>query len=208
LSAANGLLRHQANRFSSPFVSIKKSQKLETNRLVGNTNQPMFVPLIVGAAGQNRMAVEVAQFIAQELAKRNGVETEMIGLGNLADAKLAQAEAMILVVPEYNYGLPDMLKKVLDNSLPKQTGRVVGICDLSPGWFGGSRLLESLLPMMRKSGLIPIFWDENLAQSEEFLGNSATPAEQIQRQLLDNFLRDLLWMAFALRQRRDNILSN
>ncbi|MGH7596893.1 MAG: NADPH-dependent FMN reductase [bacterium] len=201
LSAANGLLPHRANRFSVPFVSIEKSQKPETNRMVGNTSQPMFVSIIVGAVGKNRVAVEVAKFIAQEIAKRNGVETEMVDLGNLADAQLAQAEAMILVMPEYNYGFPDVLKNVLARNLPEHAGRVVGICDLSPGWFGGSRLFETLLPMMRKSGLIPIFWNENRSTGEEFFDTA-------RGERIDSFLNELLWMAMMLRQRRKNNVPN
>jgi hypothetical protein len=203
LSAANGLLPQQANRFSLPFVSIEKSQRPETSRLAGNTSQPIFVPVIVSAAGQNHVAGEVAQVIAQEIAKRKGVETALISLGDLASVKLKQAEAVILVVPEYNYGFPEALKNLLAGSLLEQTGRVAGICDLSPGWFGGARLLETLLPMMRHCGLIPIFWDENRSKGEDFFGASGA-----WRQRLDNFLQDLLWMAVALRQRREHKLSN
>ncbi|MCI0693780.1 NAD(P)H-dependent oxidoreductase [candidate division KSB1 bacterium] len=201
LSAANGLLPHQANRFSMPFVSIEKSQKPETNRTVGNTNQPMFVPVIVGAVGQNHVAGEVAQLIVQAIAKRNGVETKVVGLGNLASVKLVQADAMILIVPEYNYGYPDVLKTVLEKNLPERARTVVGICDLSPGWFGGSRLLETLLPVMRKSGLIPIFWDENRSTGEEFF--EAACGERI-----DSFLKELLLMAAMLRQHREALLPN
>lgn len=201
LSAANGLLPPQANRFSIPFVSIKKSQKPETNRVVGNTSQPMFVPVIVGAVGQNRVAGEVAQIITQEIAKRKGVETALISFGDVASAKLKQVEAMILVVPEYNYGFPDVIKNLLADNLPEQTGRVAGICDLSPGWFGGARLLETLLPMMRKSGLIPMFWDENCSTGEEFFDTA-------RGERIDSFLNQLLWMAMMLRQRREAFLSN
>ncbi len=201
LSAANGLFPPHANRFSIPFVSIKKSSKPETNRIAGNTSQPIFVPVIVGAVGRNRMAAEVAQFIARQLAQRNGVETAMIGADNLADAQLAQTEAMILVVPEHNYGFPDVLKNVLGRHLPEHTGRAVGICDLSPGWFGGSRLFETLLPMMRKSGLIPILWDENRSTGEAFFDTA-------RGERIDSFLNQLLWMAMMLRQRREAFLPN
>jgi hypothetical protein len=135
LSAANGLLPPQANRFSIPFVSTEKSPKLETSRMVGNTSQPLFVPLIVAAGGQNRVAGEVARFVAKEIAKRNDGKTEVVGLDSLAGAKLAQADAVILVVTKYNYGYPDVLKTVLEKNLPEHTRRVVGICDLSPGWL-------------------------------------------------------------------------
>lgn len=208
LSAANRLLPHQANRFSMPFVSIEKSPRPETSRISGNTSRAIFVPVIVGAFGQSRAGEKVAHFIAQEIAKRNGVETGVIELADVASAKLAQAEVIILVVPEYNYGFPDVLKSVLESSLPEQTSRVVGICDLSPGWFGGSRLLEALLPMMRKSGLIPIFWDENCSKGKDFFEASGMLADQALCRRLDNFMQNLLWMASSLRRRREIMLPN
>ncbi len=127
LGAANGFLPQRANRFPMPFVSI------DTSRMAGNTSQPIFVPVI--AAGQNRLAGEVAQFIAQEIAKRNGVETTLINFGDLASAKLAQADAMVLVVPEHNYGFPNVLKSLLEKTFSESVCRAVGICDLSPGWL-------------------------------------------------------------------------
>lgn len=203
LGAANGMLPQQANRFPMPFVSIESSQKPETSRMAGNTSQPIFVPVIVGAAGQNHVAAEVARVIAQEITKRKGVETALVSLVDLAGVKIKQAEAVILVVPEYNYGFPEVIKNLLASSLPEQSGRVAGICDLSPGWFGGTRLLETLLPMMRQSGLIPIFWNENFSKGENFFDASGA-----WRHRLDNFLQDLLWMAVSLRQRREYKLSN
>jgi NAD(P)H-dependent FMN reductase len=208
IGTAGGFLARETNRLTMSFVSIEKSQKPDMSRICGNTRQAIFVPVIVGAVGRNRIGEKVAQFIAQEIAERDGVETGIIELGEAASATLAQAEAIILVVPEYNYGFPDVLKKLLETSLPKQNSRIVGICDLSPGWFGGSRLLETLLPMMRKSGLIPLFWDENCCKGEGFFEASDAPIDQTQCKRLDNFLQDLLWMALSMRQRREKVLSN
>jgi NAD(P)H-dependent FMN reductase len=35
----------------------------------------------------------------------------------------------------------------------------LGLCGVSAGGFGGTRMIESLLPVMRELGLLTIFWD-------------------------------------------------
>jgi hypothetical protein len=66
----------------------------------------------------------------------------------------------------------------------------------APVGLGGSRLLETLLPMMRKSGLIQIFWDENRSNLKELF-------EAVRGERIDSFLKELLWMVTMLRQRRE-----
>jgi len=202
--SVNGFIAHEANRFTPPFVSIENAPIA----LTGNMSRPLFVPIIVSAAGQNRLGAKIAQCVMATLTKRNGVEVRLLEAQTLSRAALQQADAMIFVLPEYNYGFPNVLKNLLEENPTAYAHRAVGICDLSPGWFGGSRLLETLLPMMRKSGLAPIFWDENSAKGDEIFNASGQLKDHVQCERLDNFLHELMWMAAALRQRREISMPN
>jgi len=170
--SVNGFIAREANRFTPPFVSIENAPVA----LTGNLSCPLFVPIIVGAAGQNHAGAQIAQCVMAKLAKRVGVEVRLLEAPTLssaaANANLQQADAMIIVLPEYNYGFPNELKNLLEKNLAEYAPRAVGICDLSPGWFGGSRMLETLLPLLRKSGLTPIFWDENSARGDDIFNAS------------------------------------
>jgi len=210
LQSANGFIARKANRFAIPYVSIEKRPTPETGITVGNTNQPIVVPIIVVGPAQNRVGEQIAQFLAAEMAKREGVETTLMNVRDLATAQpaLSQADAMILVAPEYNYGYPDALKSLLEKNLADNKRRAIGICDLSPGWFGGARLLETLLPVMRKSGVMPIFWDENCSNGENFFQASHSNNNHFQCERIDNFLNELLNLAAMFRQRRNNLLPN
>jgi len=205
LQTANGFVMREANHLALPFVSLEKRQ---VGFSVGNMTRPLVVPIIVGASGQNRLGAQIAQCVMAKLAKHAGVEARLLEAPTLSRAALQQADAMILVIPEYNYGFPNELKNLLEKNLTEYAPRAVGICDLSPGWFGGSRLLETLLPLMRKSGLTPIFWDENSANGDDIFAASGQLKDHAQCERVDNFLQELMWMATALRQRREIALPN
>jgi NAD(P)H-dependent FMN reductase len=63
----------------------------------------------------------------------------------------------VLVVPEYNHGYPGLLKHVLDTNLKEYIHKAVGICGVSAGGLGGTRVIQNLLPVMRELGLVTIF---------------------------------------------------
>src|SRR3989304_3873440 len=139
-----------------------------------NLNRPIFIPVILGTSRQGRMSEHVAKFILEEVSKRDGVEAELIDIRNLSlstsdagenikDAKFSdtvmRSDALIIVVPEYNHGYPGLLKHVLDTNLKEYIHKAVGICGVSAGGFGGTRVIQNLLPVMRELGLVTIFWD-------------------------------------------------
>jgi NAD(P)H-dependent FMN reductase len=61
----------------------------------------------------------------------------------------------------YNHGYPGLLKHALDMNLKEYIHKTVGIYGVSAGPFGGSRVIENLLPVMRELGLVTIFEDLN-----------------------------------------------
>src|SRR3712207_2344321 len=94
--------------------------------------RPLYIPVIIGTVRQGRASANVARFVRDELAKRAGVETELIDIREVAappadegeaikdaqfSAQMNRADALVIVVPEYNHGYPGSLKRVLDTNL-------------------------------------------------------------------------------------------
>src|SRR5678815_6112278 len=142
------------------------------------SNRPLFIPVILGTTRKGRASENVAKFIRDEVAKRDGVETELIDLRDLKfttedageaikdasfSASCARADALVLVAPEYNHGYPGLLKHALDTNLKEYIHKAVGICGVSAGGFGGTRMIQNLLPVLRELGLVTIFWDGNFS---------------------------------------------
>src|ERR1044071_7378530 len=141
--------------------------------------RPLFVPVILGTPRQGRRSENPAHLVLEETKKRAGVQTELIDVRSLHmrlddageemkdpafSAKVERADALILVVPEYNHGYPGLLKHALDMNLKEYIHKAVGLCGVSAGTFGGARVIENLLPVMRELGLVMIFEDINFGR--------------------------------------------
>ena len=186
-----------------------------------DTSRPLFIPVILGTARKGRMSENVANFVFGELKKREGVETELIDIRKLPlltvddegeaikdagfSATVNLADALLLVVPEYNHGYPGLLKHVLDTNLKEYIHKAVGVCGVSAGGFGGARMVQNLLPVLRELGLVTIFWDGNFSNSYKLFDESGQLLDQAYVKRIDQFLKELIWMARVLRYGRGNI---
>src|SRR5262249_58053773 len=54
-----------------------RSQQLEAPM---NSARPLYIPVILGTGRRGRFSAHVARFVAGELGKRDGVETELIDI--------------------------------------------------------------------------------------------------------------------------------
>ncbi|SRR6266498_856655 len=184
-----------------------------------NTN-PLFIPVILGTARQGRASENVARFVFGEVRKREGIETELIDIRDLSfpnnDAgeaikqvhfseTIGRADALVLVVPEYNHGYPGLLKHVLDTNLKEYIHKAVGICGVSAGGLGGTRVIENLLPVMRELGLVTIFWDGNFSTAQKLFDAAGNLLDQSYVKRIDKFLGELIWMSKVLRYGRENV---
>ena len=183
--------------------------------------RPLFIPVILGTVRKGRASENVAKLVFLEVQKREGVETELIDIRNLnfpgndageqiKDPKFSEtcqrADGLVLVAPEYNHGYPGMLKHVLDSNLKEYIHKAVGICGVSAGGFGGTRVIEALLPVMRELGLVTIFWDGNFSGAQKLFGTDGKildEATHVKR--IDKFLGELIWMSKVLRYGRENV---
>lgn len=185
-----------------------------------STTRPLFIPVILGTARQGRASEMVANFVLEEVAKRDGVETELIDIRRIPlstqdageaikdsqfSATVSRADALVIVVPEYNHGYPGLLKHVLDTNLKEYIHKAVGLCGVSAGGFGGTRVIQNLLPVMRELGLVTIFWDGNFSGAQKLFDAEGKLLERAYVKRIDQFLKELIWMAKVLRYGRENV---
>jgi len=183
-------------------------------------DRPLRIPVILGTARKGRMSAHAAQFVLGELRKRAGVATDLIDIATLpvrldqsgqdtADPAFGEsvrrADAIVLVIPEYNHGMPGLLKHVLDSCLKEYIHKAVGIVAVSAGPFGGTRVIETSLPVLRELGLVTIFWDVNVGSVERVFGASGELLDQAFVRRTDKFLGELIWMARTMRHGREHI---
>src|SRR5215831_1961803 len=183
-------------------------------------NRSLYIPVILGTARMGCMSAHAARIVAGELGSRGGVKTDLIDIAKLSlpsndageaikqvefSTKVEKADALVIVSPEYNHGYSGLLKHVLDSCLKEYIHKAVGIVGVSAGPFGGSRVIQNLLPVMRELGLVTIFWDVNFSNVQDAFtpGGALKDASYIRR--IDKFLKELIWMAQTLRHGREQI---
>ena len=182
--------------------------------------RPLFIPIILGTARQGRQSENVARFVFEQTKKRADVETELIDVRKLPmrlddageqmkdpnfSATIQRCYGLIIVTPEYNHGYPGLLKHALDMNLKEYIHKAVGICGVSAGPFGGARVIEGLLPVMRELGLVTIFEDVNFGNVEALFDEQGNMVDNNYVRRVRKFLDELIWMTRVLRQGRENV---
>jgi NAD(P)H-dependent FMN reductase len=183
-------------------------------------DKPLFIPLILGTARQGRESEHAARFVFERTRARAGVETEFIDIRTvpmklddageqMKDPKFAatieRCDGLIIVTPEYNHSFPGLLKHALDMCLKEYIHKAVGICGVSAGPMGGSRVIESLLPVMRELGLVTIFEDVNFGKIGMLFDERGNLIDESFIRRVDTFLNELIWMSRVLRYGRERV---
>ena len=183
-------------------------------------SRPLSIPVILGTTRKGRMSANAARFMVGQIEKRDGIKTELIDISELPmpvdDAgeaikdpvfseKMAMADALVIVTPEYNHSFPGLLKHVLDSCLKEYIHKAAGIVGVSAGPFGGVRAIQDFLPVIRELGLVNIFWDVNFGNISKVFDESGKLLDEAFVVRADKFLNELIWMAKTLRYGRDSI---
>jgi NAD(P)H-dependent FMN reductase len=183
-------------------------------------SRPLNIPVILGTTRKGRMSEHAARFMVEQIENRDGIITEMIDITKLPmpvdDAgdgikdpvfseKMARADALVIVTPEYNHSFPGLLKHVLDSCLKEYIHKAAGIVGVSAGPFGGVRAIQDFLPVIRELGLVNIFWDVNFGNVSSVFDPSGKMMDQAFVARADKFLNELIWMAKTLRHGREHI---
>jgi NAD(P)H-dependent FMN reductase len=136
-----------------------------------------YIPVILGSIRRNRESLKVAQFAVNYLAKVDGVNPELVDLKELGlpmmeerlrfrkdappsviefSAKMARADSIIIVTPEYNSGYPGVLKNALDYLKDEYSRKPFGIITVSTSAMGGVLCLAALRQVVLHVGGVPI----------------------------------------------------
>jgi NAD(P)H-dependent FMN reductase len=186
--------------------------------------EKLFIPVLLGTNRKDRNSVKPAKWLFGEMQKREDIETQLFDVAEMQlphddygqglkdrfpewrDAIL-RADGLVIVSPEYNHGYPGTLKAVLDLMLREYVHKAVAFVGVSAGPWGGTRVIEAMVPMVRELGLAVTFADLNFPKVQntfDAAGNLLDPAFEKRAK---DFLDELLWMATTLKWGRKNLPS-
>lgn len=190
----------------------------------------MKLAIIIGSTRQNRHTPRMARWIEKAAKEQlKDVDLEVLDLkdyglplldepmppqagnrqlsGNVQkwNDNMAAADAYVIVTPEYNHGVPAVLKNALDLLDFQMVKKPVAIA--SHGVVGGARANEQVRLVVNSNlGAVPISesvtvadWVQNeFSEDGEALGETAKKAEKP----LENMLTSLQWYGEALKAAR------
>jgi NAD(P)H-dependent FMN reductase len=183
----------------------------------------LYIPILLGSARQGRYSEKAARHVLAQFEAYGAAETELIdckdyitprtmppwekdrGIVTWGD-KMARADALIIVSPEYNHGYPGELKLVLDQVYKECYHKPVAICGVSNGGLGGARMVEQLMLVLIAFHMAPIKSAVYFSFCEElFDASGALVADK--REFYNKNLRkqfdELAWYARALKTARE-----
>ena len=184
----------------------------------------LFSPLILGTNRKERQSDHVANWVCAKMRERGDIETQLFDvrdfelprdhygteIGHLfpewRDA-IVRADGLVVVTPEYNHGYPGALKSVLDLLLKEYIHKAVAFVGVSAGPWGGTRVIESCVPMVRELGLAVTFSDLNFPLVKTKFDDDGNLLDDVYEGRITGFLDELVWMASTLRWGRENLSS-
>jgi NAD(P)H-dependent FMN reductase len=112
-------------------------------------------------------------------------------------AKIAAADALLLVTPEYNNSIPGVFKNAIDwTTRPPTdvkkvwTGRMVGLIGASPGGYGTILSQQSWLNVLRTLGTRPYFGGRlQVSHADKVFDANGELVDDKIREQLRNYLR-------------------
>lgn len=184
----------------------------------------LFIPTLLGTPRKNRESENVANWVCGKMQERDDIETQLFDVrdfelprdhygteigGDFPEWRdaIIRADGLVIVTPEYNHGYPGALKGVLDLLLKEYIHKAVAFVGVSAGPWGGTRVIEACVPMVRELGLAVSFSDLNFPQVASKFDDSGNLLDEAYDKRITGFLDELAWMATTLRWGRRNLSS-
>jgi NAD(P)H-dependent FMN reductase len=188
------------------------------------SDERLFIPLVLGTPRKSRESENVANWVLSKMEARDDIETKLFDVCHFElprdhygtelrdqfpewrDA-IIRADGLVIVTPEYNHGYPGTLKSVLDLLLKEYIHKAVAFVGVSAGPWGGTRVIEACVPMVRELGLAVTFSDLNFPKVASKFDENGNLTDLAYETRAQGFLDELVWMAKTLRHGRRNFPS-
>jgi len=184
----------------------------------------LYLPVLLGTNRKMRKSVFAAKWLVGEMEKRPEIKTRLFDVSDFAlphddygqeiknlfpewrDA-IIQADGLVIVTPEYNHGYPGALKAVLDLLLKEYIHKSVAFVGVSAGPWGGTRVIEAMVTMIRELGLATTFTDLHFPFIQKTFDAGGKLLDPAHEQKVKGFLDELVWMSRVLKWGRENVPS-
>lgn len=180
----------------------------------------IIIPVLLGTTREGRVSENVARLVAEMGNTYENVETRLVDPREFnfpEDGKeppdpefqkiTASAHAFFIVSPEYNHSYPPSLKRMLESEtdFSHYRKKPVAIAGVSDGQWGGTRMIEALLPVLRAMDFYVISRDAHFPYADKLFDGSGRLLDEKYKTDVDKVYKDLIWKARVLKWGRENM---
>jgi NAD(P)H-dependent FMN reductase len=187
--------------------------------------------ILVGSTRAGRAADRVVPWVAHQAQVRNTFDVEVLDLrewnlpmftetihtvGDFHDPTYSQplirrwndtirdADAVLIVTPEYNHSIPAVLKNALDSLFFSFAlrNKPAGIVGYSAGPVGGARSVEHLAHVLIEAETVPLRNTVLIPGVHDAFADTGEPANPATQAALEVLLEDLEWWGRVLADAR------
>ena len=184
-----------------------------------------YIPVILGSTRRGRRTARAAYFVADRMKRTERIEPEILDLLEYDlplieerlrfrddpppralefSSKLARADALVIVSPEYNNGYPGVLKNCLDYFKDEYHRKPIGIVTVSVAEFGGVNCLAQLRLVTLAMRAFPIPASLPIAKVQERIGEDGALIDSSLEAKAQAFLTELIWFTEAITARKES----
>jgi len=178
----------------------------------------MQVAIIIGSIREGRQSQKAAYFLQKKLAARL-IDTDIIDLAEyplpfmeeritldpnppvnalLISEKLKNADAIILVTPEYQGSFTGVLKNALDYFLPEFLKKVVGVATTAGGRMGGINASVQLQHVILSMGAYALPQKLIVSEIQNAFDEEYNPKHELLAKQGEKFIEEFVWFAQAI----------
>jgi NAD(P)H-dependent FMN reductase len=172
------------------------------------TSNPIRLAIIIGSTREGRFAPVVANWFTDQARQRDDLIVDVIdlaepGLNASAMARrVEQAEAFVVITPEYNHSFPAPLKNAIDWHSKEWHAKPVGFVSYG-GISGGLRAVEQLRQVFAELHAVTVQRAVSFHGAWAHFDEQGQPKDQERYARTTKAMLDqLVWWAGALRTAR------
>ena len=187
------------------------------------------IPIILGSVREGRRSEAPARFVMEKV-KAAGHTTQLVDFKEIplpfynaptvpvvfyktkypdpntqkwSDIARA-ADAFIIVSPEYNHGIPGVLKNALDWGYLEFERKPFGLVGVSNGTVGGARMIEAVRLTIENFGAVAMRETVMIGPVEKYFDDSGKLLDEALNKRVDGLITSLLWWTDALKKARES----
>lgn len=195
---------------------------LQANNLNHKKTDTMKIAILLGSVRMGRQTHKAAYYLEEKLTNRN-IQTDLIDLAETQlpvlrervgqhpeppenaeeiSKRLHNADALLLVTPEYHGSISGVLKNAIDYFWSEFQKKPIGVVAASSGGFGGINASTHLQQIILSVGAYPMPLKLLVPQVHKAFDESYEPQNKKIIKSTEKFLDEFLWFADALHQKK------